>query len=78
MENPDNYGFKIHKNEYYEPHSYKVVSVSDSIADLAQFAQINGTNYKMLKYLNPWLRDNKLSNPERTQYAIRIATARNR
>jgi membrane-bound lytic murein transglycosylase D len=78
MEHPENYGFKIPKNEYYEPYSYKIISVSDSIADLAEFAQVNGINYKMLKYLNPWLRDNKLSNPERTNYAIKIATARNR
>lgn len=28
--------------------------------DLNEFARVNGTNYKTLKLLNPWLRDNVL------------------
>jgi hypothetical protein len=78
MEHPETYGFKIPKNEYYEPYSYKDISVSDSIADLTEFAQVNGINYKLLKYLNPWLQDNKLSNPGHSTYTLKIATTRNR
>ena len=71
-EDPDAYGFQIPKNAMYDAVPYSTVSVSGSVADFADFAAEHGTNYKMLKFLNPWLRDNTLVNSENRTYEIRI------
>lgn len=76
LENPEIYGFRIPKNEIYKPISHKVISVSESIADFGEFAKANGTNYKLLKLLNPWLRDKKLTNPQQKEYIVKIPTKR--
>ena len=39
---------------------------------LALFAFEKGTNYKILKILNPWLRDNTLTNRDSKTYIIKI------
>ena len=46
--------------------------IDSTVADFAVFAMNHGTNYKILKYLNPWLRDNKLTNKVRKTYEITI------
>ncbi len=76
LENPDVYGFNLAKDELYKPSRYKVVTVSDSIDDWGEFARMNGTNYKMLKFLNPWLRDKMLTNKAKKEYLIKIPTTR--
>ncbi len=61
FENPSAYGFIIPENELYPViPSHKVV-VDSTVADFADFAAEYGTNYKILKYLNPWLRDTRLT-----------------
>ena len=72
LSNPKYYGFDIIKSDYYQPIPYKEMAVSKPIRDLAQFAFDNGTNYKMLKLMNPWLRDISLTNKEGRMYLIRI------
>ncbi|MBO7495791.1 MAG: lytic transglycosylase domain-containing protein [Salinivirgaceae bacterium] len=72
MENPEMYGFTMPKDELYHPIPYTVVSVDSTIADIADFAFEHGTNYKMLKMMNPWLRATKLTNPKRKTYQIKI------
>ena len=44
----------------YSPLRYKTVTVDSTIDDLVAFAQDNGTTYKMLKVLNPWILSDKL------------------
>jgi len=72
MEHPERYGFHIPKSERYPLIPCNEISVDSSIADLAVFAKDHGSNYKILKFLNPWLRDNQLSNPEKKEYVIRL------
>ena len=72
MENPELYGFAMPKDELYQPIPYSVVEVDSTIADMASFAFEHGTNYKMLKLMNPWLRSTKLTNPQRKTYSIKI------
>ncbi len=59
-ENPDKYGFYLDDSDLYPllP-SYKVEV--DHIANIADFAKQNGTNYKTLKLFNPWLRSTALA-----------------
>ena len=72
MEHPERYGFDIPKSERYPLIPCKKVKVDSTIDDLSVFAKQQGTNYKILKFLNPWLRDSKLSNPQKKEYDIRI------
>jgi hypothetical protein len=58
--------------DLYEPYRYSVIAVDSTITDLAQFAKQQGTTYKNLKLLNPWLRENYLRNKERRVYEIKI------
>jgi hypothetical protein len=69
---PDKYGFHLTKDEYYQPIPCKTVEVSTPVTDWAKFAFSEGTNYKMLKLLNPWLRDNFLTNKEGKKYLVKI------
>ena len=72
MENPAQYGFHISDDGWYQPLDYKTVTVTESIPDLAQFALSQGTNLKMLKYYNPWLRSNSLTISEGNSYVIKL------
>ena len=75
-ENPEKYGFQISDNGWYQPLEYKAVTVSESIPDLVDFAINQGTNYKMLKYYNPWLRSNTLTISAGNSYQIKIPTGK--
>ena len=72
FENPEAYNFIIPKNKLYNPISYNEVEVSSGINSWADFAKEHGINYKMLKFLNPWLRDDKLTNKSNKTYQIKI------
>ena len=73
-ENPEKYGFQISDNGWYQPFETKTVTVTQSIPNLIDFAFEQGTNYKMLKYFNPWLRSNSLTISAGTSYDIKIPT----
>lgn len=53
---PKSFGFDIDENDLYPELDYYEVKVDTAIADFSVFAKRFGTNYKMLKLLNPWLR----------------------
>lgn len=75
ISNPQKYGFEIAKGDYYQPIPYTEITIKTSITDLAKFAFEKGTNYKMLKMINPWLRDNILTNNIGKSYNIKIPEA---
>lgn len=75
-ENPEKYGFQIGDNGWYKPFETKTVTVTESIHNLVDFAYEQGTNYKMLKYFNPWLRSNSLTISAGNSYDIKIPTGR--
>jgi hypothetical protein len=70
FENPEAYGFTLTEEDLYQEIPSYVVEVDSSVSDFADFASEFNTNYKILKYMNPWLRDNKLTNPSRKTYEI--------
>jgi peptidoglycan lytic transglycosylase D len=72
FENPSAYGFTLSERDLYPEIPVYTVEVDTAIGDFADFADEHGTNYKILKYLNPWLRDNKMSNPAGKNYEILI------
>lgn len=76
MENPYKYGFIIEGDQLYKPIKFDKVEVSESIPDLAAFAKEKGITYAQLKDFNSWLRDRKLTIPEKSKktYTILIPT----
>ena len=75
-ENPEKYGYQISDNGWYPPYETKTVTVTESIPNLVDFAYEQGTNYKMLKYYNPWLRSNSLTISAGNSYDIKIPTGK--
>ena len=75
-ENPEKYGFQIGDNGWYRPYETKTVTVTQSIPNLVDFAYEQGTNLKMLKYFNPWLRGNSLTISAGNSYEIKIPTGK--
>jgi hypothetical protein len=76
LAHPENYNFIIPNKSRYKPVPFRLVTISGSIPDMGEFARQQGTNYKLLKYLNPWLRDNILHNTSGKSYVIKIPTRR--
>ncbi len=72
MENPQEYGFEFDREELYPPIPTYKVTVDGPVKDFAEFAGRYSINYKVLKIFNPWLRDNKLSNPKGKTYYLSI------
>jgi membrane-bound lytic murein transglycosylase D len=72
IEHPSRYGFKVLPRHLYESEPVKYVQVSETIADLVAFARKHGTNYKLLKRHNPWLRDERLTVRGKKTYHIAL------
>lgn len=72
MSDPEKYGFFIPEEYLYDELETIEITVDTSINDLAEFAIFHGTNYKMIRYFNPWIRGNKLPNRTGKQYKILI------
>ncbi len=74
FEDPAAFGFDIDEDEYYpvrEPS--KIVTTSEPIPDLVEFAKENGISYRALKEANPWLVGTKLTNAKGNTYKIIIS-----
>ncbi|MDP4210237.1 MAG: transglycosylase SLT domain-containing protein [Bacteroidota bacterium] len=72
VSDPAKYGFKMAKEDYYQPIPHTDITINRPIKDLAAFAFDKKTNYKILKMLNPWLRDNVLTNASGKTYTLKI------
>ena len=55
-------GFNYRNKDLYQHIPTKVVAIDSSISHFADFASQYQISYKTLKYHNPWLRDNFLTN----------------
>jgi membrane-bound lytic murein transglycosylase D len=76
--NPYQYGYRIRKKDLYLPIKYTEVKIDTSITDLYDFSFKMNTNYKLLKFLNPWLRQSFLTNKESKEYVIKIPVEKSR
>lgn len=70
LNHPTFFGFIIPAGDGYRPLKTKTVIVDKSIDNLADFAVANGSSYKMLKLLNPWLRAHTLTVKNGKTYEI--------
>lgn len=74
INNSTKYGYIYRKSDLYPPINTKTIRVDSAITDLADFAKNQGINYKILKMINPWLRDIMLPNKNNKLYIIEIPT----
>ncbi|CAN5526653.1 lytic transglycosylase domain-containing protein [soil metagenome] len=72
MEHKTAYGFQLDKTELYAPLQYSTLTVEGTVVDWATWAHSHQTNYKNLKLLNPWLRQNTLTVVPGKKYSIKI------
>lgn len=73
LQDPGAFGYEIGANESYPAlDRYRTVTVSESIANLGDFAKEQGTSYRMLKLYNPWLVSGSLPIRSGNSYDIRI------
>lgn len=72
LENPEQYNFVIADEDKYPVIKTREVEITGKVESFADFAKTHGTNYKLLKYFNPWLRDNYLTNSKGKKYKVKI------
>lgn len=75
MADPGRYGFHIRSKDLYAPYRVRTVNVDGPVGDLAAFAAEQGTSYKVLKLLNPWLRETRLTNSAGRRYELLLPAA---
>lgn len=74
-ENPQKYGFHLRKKDYLPAfENYKKITISEQNIDWSAFAAKHGTNYKVLRILNPWIRSYEYANKGGTTYTVMIPT----
>ncbi len=69
---PGRYGINMVESDLYPEIPYEEVKVDGAVDSFEQMAKQYGTNYKMLKFLNPWLRKPFLTNKQGREYIIRV------
>lgn len=72
INDPGTYGFTLTKDELYPELRYYEVKVDTAVTNFSHFAEKFGTNYKLLKFLNPWLRKPYLTKRLNKTYLIKI------
>ena len=71
--NPSAYGYQIQPEDYYRPlPDYTEVPVSGTQIDWAAEAREHGTNYKMLRELNHWIRDYDYRNKTTRSFVLKV------
>lgn len=70
FENPRQYGYMVSQDDIYPEIPVKTISVNTPVENFVDWAAANGTNYKLLRELNPWLRKMSLKNARVKEYKI--------
>lgn len=68
MENKEKYGFLLDEKDYWKPYNYKTIKVTKSIINLSEWAESQGTSYKDVKRLNPWILGRTLPYPAKGKH----------
>ncbi|MDA3821556.1 MAG: lytic transglycosylase domain-containing protein [Bacteroidales bacterium] len=78
IEDPSSYGFHLSKQDLYNPVPVETIIVDSTVSNFADFAAEHNTSYKLLKMMNPWLRDTMLTNSKGKAYEVRVVLERGR
>ncbi len=76
MEHAEKYGIVLSKEDVYPEPIVTTVKVDRPITDLAAWAINNGTSYKDVKLLNPWILKRALPAPKNGAYYIDLPNKR--
>ncbi len=60
FDNPRDFGFHIEDKDYYTFQAFVHTVVDEDIPNISEYAQSIGTNYHILKSMNPWIKGNEL------------------
>ncbi|MBR4739292.1 MAG: transglycosylase SLT domain-containing protein [Bacteroidales bacterium] len=74
MQHPQDYGYHVRRCDTYPVVPTTEVELKGQNVDLVDFAIANGTTYKLLRTLNPWLTSSTLKNKADKTYKVRIPT----
>ena len=72
LENAASLGFTVTEEEKYSEVPHRSLTVTSSIPDLAQYAISQGTTYKVLRTMNPWIKGRSLSVGKGRTYIIKL------
>lgn len=72
LENPVHYGFNLGGSDAYKPFRTKKIKVEQTISNLASWAAQQGSSYKMVRLVNPWITGKTLPNKSGKTYYIEI------
>ncbi len=72
MQHPQDYGFYLRHCDLYPSIPTRSVTLSEQNVNLYDYAKQNGTTYKLLRELNPWLTSDKLTNKGKKSYTIKL------
>jgi hypothetical protein len=72
INDPERYGFNLKPEDLYSELEYNMVKIDTAITDISEFAKNHGTNYKLIKFLNPWLRKPYFSPLSGKEYYIKL------
>ena len=72
LENPEYFGYKVEKNDFYQQVKTQNVLLADSVGNWTDWAKQYKISYAQLKDANPWLRDRSLTNINKRQYTVVI------
>ncbi len=72
IQNAKNWGYILDPKDTYMPLETKILKIDTSIANLADFAEAQGSSYKILKVMNPWLRSRNLTVKNGKSYEIEL------
>lgn len=66
------YGFVLQEASLYAPIKTREIVLDSAVANWPEFALEQGTNYKYLKILNPWIRERSMKNKLRKIYYVSV------
>ena len=72
MQNPRQYGYYLRHCDLYPVIPTRTATLSGQNVDLYQFARSHGTNYKVLRTLNPWIKTDMLKNKANKTYTVQL------
>lgn len=76
FENPKRYGYRLYRNQLYQPVSYTTVDVTTSVSDWSSWAIAHNITYAQLREANPWIRATKLTNSSGKTYKVRVPVSK--
>lgn len=66
------YGYDLDEEVLYDSIPYRTVQVSATVPNLAAFARAEGTTYRMLRVMNPWIKGRSLPVSKGRTYTVRL------